>query len=124
MVTAVTNFGRSGLSDWLVQRVTAVILLAYTLFIVGVVFFGPALNFLEWKALFSHTWVRIFTLAALLSVAAHAWIGLWSIALDYLTERMLGPKANVLRPLFLAIVAILIFIFVVWGIQVLWGNHG
>ena len=33
MVTAVTSFGRSGVSDWLVQRVSAVILLAYFLFI-------------------------------------------------------------------------------------------
>ena len=29
MVTAVTSFGRSGVSDWLMQRVSAVILLAY-----------------------------------------------------------------------------------------------
>ncbi len=31
MVTAVTSMGRSGLYDWLMQRVTAVILLAYFL---------------------------------------------------------------------------------------------
>jgi succinate dehydrogenase hydrophobic anchor subunit len=28
MVTAVTSFGRNGLSDWLMQRITALILLA------------------------------------------------------------------------------------------------
>ncbi|RLA58972.1 MAG: succinate dehydrogenase, hydrophobic membrane anchor protein, partial [Gammaproteobacteria bacterium] len=33
MVTAVTNLGRSGLYDWLMQRVTAVILLAYFLYV-------------------------------------------------------------------------------------------
>ena len=33
MVTAVTSMGRSGLSDWLMQRVTAVILLAYFLYV-------------------------------------------------------------------------------------------
>ena len=31
MVKAVTSFGRSGLSDWLVQRVSGVILLAFAL---------------------------------------------------------------------------------------------
>ena len=31
MVRSVTSFGRSGLSDWLVQRVSGVILLAYFL---------------------------------------------------------------------------------------------
>ena len=33
MVTTVTSMGRSGLYDWLMQRVSAVILLAYFLFI-------------------------------------------------------------------------------------------
>jgi|KBSSwiStaDraftv2_1062776.scaffolds.fasta_scaffold31514_3 succinate dehydrogenase / fumarate reductase membrane anchor subunit len=124
MVTAVTNLGRSGLSDWLIQRVTALVLLAYTLFIVGVVFFGPEMQYAEWVALFSQTWVRVFSLAALLSIAAHAWIGLWSVSTDYLTERMMGSKANVLRLMFQAVVAMALFTYVVWGIQILWGNHG
>ena len=33
MVTAVTSMGRSGLYDWMMQRVTAVILLAYFCFL-------------------------------------------------------------------------------------------
>ena len=124
MVTAVTSFGRNGLSDWLIQRVTALILLAYTLFIVGVVFFGPQLSYAEWKGLFGQTWVRIFSLASLLSIAVHAWIGLWSVSTDYMTERLMGPKGNILRLLFQAFVAIALFSYVVWGIQILWSNHG
>ncbi|MDB6062487.1 MAG: succinate dehydrogenase hydrophobic rane anchor protein [Verrucomicrobiaceae bacterium] len=124
MVTAVTNLGRSGLSDWLVQRVTALVLLAYTLFIVGVVFFGPQLGFAEWKALFTQTWVRIFSMAAILSIAANAWIVLWSLTTDYLTERLMGAKATPLRLLAQAFIAIVLFTYVVWGIQILWGNHG
>jgi succinate dehydrogenase / fumarate reductase, membrane anchor subunit len=124
MVTAVTSLGRSGLSDWVIQRVTAVVLLAYTLFISGVLLFGPELNYAEWKALFDMTWVRVFSLAALISTAMHAWIGLWSVSTDYLTERLMGPKGNVLRLLFQAFVAIALFTYVVWGIQILWGNHG
>jgi succinate dehydrogenase / fumarate reductase membrane anchor subunit len=124
MVTAVTSFGRNGVSDWLIQRVTALVLLAYTLFIVGVVFFGPELTFAEWKGLFGQTWVRIFSLAALLSTAAHAWIGMWSVSTDYLTERLMGTKATVLRLLLQASVAVALFSYVVWGVQILWSNHG
>ena len=36
MVTNVTNFSRSGLFDWMVQRVSAVILATYFVFILGV----------------------------------------------------------------------------------------
>jgi hypothetical protein len=39
--------------------------------------------------------MKVFTLMAALSLAAHSWIGLWSVFTDYLTERMLGPKGNV-----------------------------
>jgi succinate dehydrogenase / fumarate reductase membrane anchor subunit len=124
MVTAVTSLGRNGLADWVMQRVTALVLLAYTLFIAGVIFCGPSLDYAEWKALFALTWVRVFSLAALLSIAIHAWIGLWSVSTDYLTERLMGPKGNVLRLFFQAFIAIALFTYVVWGIQILWGNHG
>lgn len=124
MVTAVTSFGRSGPADWVVQRVTAVVLLAYTLFMFSLVFFGPDLDYTGWKALFAQTWMRIFTLAAILSIAAHAWIGLWTVVTDYLTERLLGTTGTVLRWLAQAFIAAVLFTYVVWGIQILWGNHG
>lgn len=121
MVTAVTNLGRNGVSDWLVQRVTAIVLLAYVVFIAFVVLTSPDMQYQEWKGLFEQTWVRVFSMAAILSLAMHSWIGLWSVATDYLTERLLGPKGNVLRLLFQAAAAIVLFTYVVWGIQILWG---
>eukprot|EP00919_Chromeraceae_sp_WS-2016_P079409 GHVR01187953.1.p1 GENE.GHVR01187953.1~~GHVR01187953.1.p1 ORF type:complete len:129 (+),score=12.00 GHVR01187953.1:581-967(+) len=128
MVTSVTNFGRSGLSDWLVQRVTGVILLAYTLFI-AIVLLACTPDFVEWKALFDQTWVKVFSLAAVLSIAAHAWIGLWCVSTDYLVPYVLtvklgpaaGAKANLIRWAFQAVSAIVLFTYVVWGIQILWG---
>ena len=119
-VKPVTSLGRSGLSDWLVQRITAVVLLAYTLFIV-IALFAIDMDYTRWKALFAHTWVRAFSIAALLSIAAHAWIGLWAVSTDYLTERLLGAKATFLRLGFQALCAILLFVYIVWGIQILWG---
>ena len=128
MVTSVTNFGRSGVSDWLVQRVTAVILLAYTV-VIAVVLLTCSPGYLEWKALFAQTWMKTFTLAAILSIAAHAWIGLWSVSTDYLVKHVLtiklgpvvGARANLLRWLFQAASAVVLFTYVVWGIQILWG---
>lgn len=120
MVTSVTSFGRSGVSDWLVQRVSAVILLAYFGF-VGAQLAG-GIGYGEWAALFERSWMRVFSLMALLSLAAHAWIGIWAVLTDYLTERLLGPKGNVLRVLCQLGAALAIFIYVIWGIQVLWGN--
>ncbi len=119
MVTAVTSMGRSGLSDWLMQRVTAVILVAYFAFIAYVLVGG--IDYASWKALFSQTWMRIFSLMALLSLGVHAWIGLWVVFTDYMTERLMGPSGNVLRFLAQVVCAIIVFSYVVWGIQILWG---
>lgn len=120
MVTAVTSLGRNGLADWVVQRVTAVILLAYTIFI-SVVVFGGDVDFVQWQQLFASPWVRGFTFAAILSLAMHGWIGLWSVSTDYLTVRLLGAKANPLRWLFQAASAVVLFAYVVWAIEILWG---
>jgi len=128
MVTAVTSLGRSGLADWVMQRVTAVVLLTYTLLILFVVFFGNH-DYASWKGLFDQTWMKVFSLAAILSIAIHAWIGLWSVSTDYFIERVLtlkvgpavGRYANVLRWAFQSASAIVLFTYVVWGIQILWG---
>ena len=119
MVTAITSMGRSGLYDWLMQRVTAVILLAYFL-LLGWVLVG-GVDYASWKDLYSQTWMRVFSLMALLSLGIHAWIGLWSVFSDYLTERLMGTTGNVLRFLAQVVCAIIMFTYVVWGIQILWG---
>lgn len=114
MVTQVTSFGRSGLYDWMVQRVSAVILSIYTVFIVAYLLINPELTYSQWSGLFETTWVRIFTLLALLSIAVHSWIGLWSVSTDYI-------KSTGFRFLFQALCGLAMFVYVVWGIQVLWG---
>ena len=119
MVTAVTSFGRSGLSDWLLQRVTGIILLAYFLCIGATLVAG--VDYASWKAMFELTAMRIFTLLAVLSLAAHAWIGMWGIGTDYLTERMLGKAGNVLRLAYQIGCSLVIFVYVIWTIQILWG---
>lgn len=122
MVTNVTSFGRSGLSDWVLQRVSAVILGVYTLFLVYWLLVHPEVSYEQWSALFESTAMRIFTLLALLSLVAHAWVGVWTVATDYLTPLSLGKYATVVRFLVQCAVIIALFVYLVWGIQILWGN--
>ena len=119
MVTAVTSFARSGLADWLVQRVSAVILLAY-LGLIGYTL-TSGVNYSEWSALFSQPWMKVFSLLALMSLAAHAWIGIWTVLTDYVTARLMGPKGNALRITLQLLVSLSLVVYVIWGVQVLWG---
>ena len=120
MVTAVTNLGRSGLYDWLVQRVSGVVLLAYFTFIGCYIGLNPEMDHAQWQGLFQHTAMRVFGVAAVLSIAVHAWIGLWCVLTDYLTTRLMGPKANWLRGIASAVCGVTLFTYVVWGIQIVW----
>lgn len=121
MVTNVTNFSRSGLYDWMAQRVSAVVLAAYFLFLIGYLVVNPGLTYAQWHELFSANWMRIFSLLALVALSVHAWVGMWTISTDYLTNMAIGKSATVVRFLFQAVCGIAMFTFFVWGVQILWG---
>lgn len=121
MVTNVTSLGRSGLSDWLIARVSAYVMTAYLIFIVGYLMLTPDLNYTQWAALNSSLPMRMFSLVTILSIAAHAWIGMWCVLTDYVTVRLIGPKATSLRIIFqLGMIAITL-LYVIWAIDILWG---
>ena len=121
MVTSVTSFGRSGLYDWLIQRVGGSVMAAYVIFIVAYLALNPELTYEQWHALFGQLWVRVFSLVTLLSFISHAWIGLWAVLTDYLTVRMMGPKATVLRIFAQMVLGGVAITYLVWGIEILWG---
>ncbi|WP_396586741.1 succinate dehydrogenase, hydrophobic membrane anchor protein [Bermanella sp. R86510] len=114
MGVSVTNFSRSGLSDWLIQRFSAVVLALYSVFIVGFFLANPGLEYTQWVEFFSATPVRIFTLLALISTVAHAWIGMWTISTDYF-------KSVSVRFGFQVVCFIALFVYLVWGIEIIWG---
>ena len=120
MVTNVTIFGRSGLFDWVVQRISAVVILLYVLCHAAIIFSTPEMDYVRWSALFADTGMRIFSLVTLAALCAHAWIGIWTIATDYLTTRMMGPNATFIRFLFLLICLGVTAVYFIWGIMILW----
>lgn len=121
MVTSVTSFGRSGLYDWLIQRVGGAVMAAYTIFLTVYLVVTPELSYEQWQVLYSQLWMRVFTLVTLLSFITHAWIGLWAVLTDYLTTRMLGSKATFLRIFAQMVLGAVAITYLVWGVQVIWG---
>lgn len=121
MVTAVTNFGRSGLYDWIVQRASAVVMAAYVIFLVGFILYTPEVGYAQWQELYSSLCMRVFSLITLLSVLSHAWIGLWAVLTDYITDRIMGTKATVIRVLIQMVLGLVTLTYAVWGIEILWG---
>ena len=120
MVTSVSSLCRSGAYDWLVQRVSAVVMLLWCLFITFYLATNSPLTFEAWHGLFAHTSMRVFTLAAMISMCLHAWVGLWTISTDYFTPMLLGSKATVVRLIFQLLCLVFIAAYLIWSIQILW----
>jgi succinate dehydrogenase / fumarate reductase membrane anchor subunit len=121
MVKSLISIGRSGLSNWLLQRVSALIMSAYLIFMLAYFFVNPSPSYTQWSGLHSSMAMRIFSLLTILSIAAHAWIGIWCVLTDYITVRLIGPKATPIRMfLQLAMIAVILF-YVVWTLDILWG---
>ena len=120
MVTSATSLGKNGLSEWLVKRVSAVILGIYFIFVMSVFIANPDLSFAEWKAYMGSTYMKIFTFLALISLAGHAWVGLWTVSTDYLTERQLGSIATPLRIVFQLGTILVAVVYVLWGAMIIW----
>ena len=122
MVTNATNFSRSGLSDWIIQRFSAVILAAYTLFILAVLVSMSELNYESWREVFSKNSVRLFSVISLFALCGHTWVGMWTVGTDYLTDRQLGGKGTFIRLIYQSFCVLLIAVYLLWGIQIFWGS--
>ena len=122
MVASVTNWGHSGVADWLIQRIGAVVMLVW---MVALAAFFLSTNgepgHADWRALFDHPVFKVFSLLTMLMLCAHSWVGLWSISTDYLTVRALGPKGTALRLAFQALCGLTTFFYLFWAVHILWG---
>ena len=121
MVTSVTNPGRSGLSDWVIQRASAVILAVYTVGLAGWFLLCPV-DYAAWLALNQCLPMQIANTLALLALVAHAWIGVWTILTDYVTTRALGAAGTGLRLLLQAVALLWLFACLAWGAVIIWAG--
>lgn len=122
MVTSATALGRSGLSDWLIQRVSAVILAIYTVGLLGWFVCTPTVDFATWQGLNACLGMRIANTLVLLALIGHAWVGVWTILTDYITGRQLGAAGPALRLACEVAAFIWLFVCLVWGAVIIWAG--
>jgi len=121
MMAFFARFTLTGPNNWIIQRITAIVMAAYLFFIVGFLVTNPALTYDQWSALNGLLSMRIFTLVTIAAVAFHAWIGMRCVLTDYITVRWIGPKANGVRNVLQLGLGFIILFYLVWTIKILWG---
>lgn len=103
-----------GLRDWLLQRVTAVIMLLYTIGLLAALLATNGTNYHDWKELMTCGWVRIVTTVTILALLLHAWVGVRDIWMDYVQH--LGLRLTLHVATILWLVASFVYaVKVVWG---------
>jgi succinate dehydrogenase / fumarate reductase, membrane anchor subunit len=119
-VTNVTSLTRSGLGDFVVQRVTAVIIALYAFCVLGFFLVNPEVTHVALVSYFGNTLMRLFSTLAVLATAAHAWIGMWTVGTDYLRPHYFGAHATAWRLAYQAICLVVLFVYVAWALQIFW----
>lgn len=113
MVNRVVVGAHYGLKDWLVQRITALLMVIYSLVFAGILFTHLPMDYHGWKALFAPQWFRVMTFMFLLAVFWHAWIGMRDILMDYIKPT--GIRLALQVAVVLALIA-----YSVWSMTILW----
>ena len=115
MVNRHVSGAHYGLRDWLAQRVTAVVMVIYSVLFVVMLLKLPQFDYGNWKAMWTAPAMRYATLLFLLSLFVHAWIGMRNIFMDYI--KCTGLRVSLYAAVILALVA-----YAVWAVQILWGR--
>lgn len=85
-----------GMRDWLMQRVTAVIMLAFTLTVLIASLVSKQTGYLWWAGLMSHPVMQAFAMVTFIALAWHAWVGMRDIWMDYVKPAGLRLTLHVL----------------------------
>lgn len=102
-----------GVSAWLVQRVTAVLLAGATLYFAFYFPFAGPDSAAAWRATIAQLPVQLALSLYLLALLAHTWVGMRDVVLDYL-----HPFA--LRICALVVLALGLIVCALWGLGILW----
>lgn len=102
-----------GSRDWLLQRVTAILMTIYLIVLVSVLCITAPQNYAEWKGLFQSQWLRIATFVFFMGMFWHAWVGVRNVLMDYVHSMSIRLMMQI------AVVTALLF-YLVWTAEILW----
>ena len=105
-----TGLTGSGSRDWVVQRISAVVLAVYSLVMLAW-FLTHQPTFELWQGFMLSLPMRLFTLLMILALAGHAWVGMWTVLTDYV-------KSNGLRFVLQSAMILAVLVYLFWGVMI------
>ena len=112
MISRNSGSAHRGLGEWLLQRLSALYLAGFMLWLLTQLALAPPVNYFAWKTWVSAGVVRLAFALFFLSVLVHAWVGMRSVFLDYLKPLWVRFMAQVL-------LAVGLLVLTFWAAQIL-----
>ena len=107
----------TGLRAWVVQRLSAVYLLGYLLYLAGALAWAPPPDHAAWVAWMQAPAMAVATVMAVLALLLHAWVGVRDVILDYV-------GGLPLRAALLSLVALVLVAEGLWAVRLLLAGGG
>ncbi|MCR4303969.1 MAG: succinate dehydrogenase, hydrophobic membrane anchor protein [Gallionella sp.] len=114
MVDRVVTGAHYGLRDWLIQRISAMLMALCSVALVVYLLLQPRLDYDVWTGLFSSQVIRALSLMFMISLFYHAWIGVRDVVMDYVKPAGARLVCHVL-------VILALLFYAIWSVQILWG---
>ena len=96
------------------QRITAVIMAAYTAFMLGCLLAGRPSSHADLRLMVSDTLIRLFTMLFFTALLYHAWVGMRDILMDYIKDT--GVRLSLQTAVAVALLA-----YLIWCASILYG---
>jgi succinate dehydrogenase / fumarate reductase membrane anchor subunit len=102
-----------GVRDWLAQRVTAIVMVIYTVILLGTFLTAQNFSYEGWASLFSRQWFKLFSVVTFFGLFYHVWVGMRDIWMDYVKNAGIKLALQFATVLWLLACA-------AWTVQILW----
>ncbi|WWP02506.1 MAG: succinate dehydrogenase, hydrophobic membrane anchor protein [Candidatus Dasytiphilus stammeri] len=113
MVNNVSALGCNGVCDWILLRISAIIISLYIIYLLGFIITTDTITYVTWRGFFDSSFTKIFTILTLLSTLIHGWIGIWQVLTDYINSLIIR--------VILQFTHILVLLgYVIYGTIVIW----
>ena len=106
----------SGLLAWLVQRLSAVFMLGFIVFMLVHFLLDPPHSYEAWRGWIAGTGVSVAAVLFVAAVLIHAWVGLRDVTLDYV-----APLAA--RIASLSLIALALLTLGAWAVRILFAGY-
>ena len=85
-----------GMRDWLMQRISAVVMIVFTLVIIVSCLLSKTTGYAWWAGLMAQPLMQAMAMVTFIALAWHAWVGMRDIWMDYVKHAGLRLALHVL----------------------------